>query len=90
MPKYWEKMPGLTIQFVSQEHRWKKRGISIVPTRYKMDYFGGAKFPCTVVIYHHDGHVAVSHAGVEMGQGLNTKVLSYGKNKILNFLQNFI
>ena len=31
-------------------------------------------FPVLVNIYAHDGSVTVHHGGVEMGQGINTKV----------------
>lgn len=37
-----------------------------------MQYFGN--FAAMVSVYAQDGSVAVVHAGIEMGQGINTKV----------------
>ncbi|KAJ8668983.1 hypothetical protein QAD02_000242 [Eretmocerus hayati] len=56
----------------NKENRWKKRGISLVPMKYEFETFG--QFHSLVSIYARDGTVSVSHAGIEMGQGLHTKV----------------
>ena len=40
-------------------------------------------FTTLVSIYHIDGGVTVSHGGVEMGQGINTKVSSIRNFKML-------
>lgn len=53
-------------------NRWKKRGIAAVPMQWPVDYY--EVIYGYVVIYHWDGTVAVTHAGVECGQGINTKV----------------
>jgi len=39
-----------------------------------MEYMGMVKYPASVLAHHNDGYVSVSHGGIEMGQGLNTKV----------------
>lgn len=64
----------------TQENRWKKRGFSVVLCRYPIDYFA-TNLPASIAVYHMDGHIAVSHGGIEMGQGLNTKVALHKKDK---------
>lgn len=58
--------------FSSQANRWKKQGMSLVPMAWLLDLFG--IYPVLISIYHGDGTVAISHGGIEMGQGINTKV----------------
>nr|XP_034607198.1 xanthine dehydrogenase-like isoform X4 [Setaria viridis] len=56
-------------------NRWRKRGISMVPTKLGISF--GAKFmnqAGALVQVYTDGTVLVTHGGVEMGQGLHTKV----------------
>lgn len=40
--------------------------------QWPLFYYG--TIPGYVAIYHYDGTVAVTHGGVECGQGINTKV----------------
>ncbi len=53
------------------ENRWKKRGISLIPTKFGISFTfltlnqGSA----LLHIYAHDGSVGLYHGGVEMGQG---------------------
>lgn len=53
-------------------NRWTKRGIAILPLKYHLEYFN--QQAALVSIYSRDGSVAISHGGIEMGQGINTKV----------------
>ena len=48
--------------------------MGIVPMRYAVHYwFSG--FNIFLSVYAGDGTVALSHSGIEMGQGINTKVV---------------
>eukprot|EP00095_Tigriopus_kingsejongensis_P005797 maker-scaffold88_size394946-snap-gene-2.26 protein:Tk05797 transcript:maker-scaffold88_size394946-snap-gene-2.26-mRNA-1 annotation:"hypothetical protein DAPPUDRAFT_313254" len=69
--KYQERRT--VIQEFNQSNHWKKRGMALVPVRYRHNYFG-TKYHVHISIYAGDGTVAVSHGGIEMGQGINTKV----------------
>jgi xanthine dehydrogenase/oxidase len=57
-------------------HRFRKRGIAAIPTKFGISFT--TKFlnqaGALVHIYQGDGTVLVTHGGVEMGQGLHTKV----------------
>ena len=56
-----------------QCHRWRKRGLGIVPIKYNIQW-RIMNYSVLVSVFNGDGTVAVSHAGIEMGQGINTKV----------------
>lgn len=64
------------VEQFNQANRWKKQGLSVVPVKYGILWEGGY-FNSLVAIYNGDGTVAVNHGGVEMGQGINTKVGSH-------------
>jgi len=57
------------------QHRWKKRGIAALPTKFGISFthktFNQAG---ALVMVYLDGSVLVTHGGVEMGQGLHTKI----------------
>ena len=57
-----------------QANRWRKRGINMMPLRFSLHWDGATPYTVLVSIYAEDGTVAVSHGGVEIGQGINTKV----------------
>ncbi|XP_054265328.1 xanthine dehydrogenase-like [Macrosteles quadrilineatus] len=64
------------VEKFNKENRWKKRGIAVVPTMFGVAYTeqflnqSGA-----LVMIYTDGSVLLSHGGMEMGQGLHTKMI---------------
>jgi xanthine dehydrogenase/oxidase len=63
------------LQF-NRAHRWRKRGISAVPLKFGMGFQPRMMDQATALvnIYATDGSVYLQHGGVEMGQGLHTKM----------------
>ncbi|XP_055604377.1 probable aldehyde oxidase gad-3 [Uranotaenia lowii] len=61
------------IEKFNQQNRWRKRGIAIVPGIHPVVYYGN--FDALVSIHHLDGSVSITHSGVELGQGINTKAV---------------
>jgi xanthine dehydrogenase/oxidase len=80
IPKLWEDIQIsadyqnrlATVQEHNRNNRWTKRGMSLVPVKFGVlwshGWFG------TLVNIYSDGTIAISTGGIEMGQGLNTKV----------------
>ncbi|XP_023950417.2 uncharacterized protein LOC112054759 [Bicyclus anynana] len=53
------------------ENRWKKRGLRACFLRWTP--IGFTSLDVNLNVYNDDGTVAIAHAGVEMGQGINTR-----------------
>ncbi|KAH6767678.1 xanthine dehydrogenase 1 [Perilla frutescens var. hirtella] len=63
------------VEQFNTHNRWKKRGVAIIPTKFGISFT--VKFmnqAGALVHVYTDGTVLVTHGGVEMGQGLHTKV----------------
>ncbi|KAI4874106.1 hypothetical protein NFI96_007919 [Prochilodus magdalenae] len=59
----------------NQQNRWKKRGIAMIPIKYGIGFSEGFLNQAAALVHiYKDGSVLVSHGGVELGQGLHTKV----------------
>jgi xanthine dehydrogenase/oxidase len=63
----------LAVEQYNKANRWRKRGLAVVPIKFPLDW-NNAPFTVFVSIYAVDGTVAIAHAGIEIGQGINVKV----------------
>lgn len=65
------------VELFNKENRWKKRGISMVPLKYGIGFKQMPALNTSTALVHinkEDGSVTAIHGGVEMGQGLHTKI----------------
>ncbi len=70
---YAERREAIT-QF-NATHKWKKRGLAIVPTKFGISFTALFLNQAGALVHiYHDGSVLVAHGGTEMGQGLHTKM----------------
>ncbi|PYH45286.1 putative xanthine dehydrogenase HxA [Aspergillus saccharolyticus JOP 1030-1] len=59
----------------NKEHKWSKRGLAIIPTKFGISFTALFLNQAGALVHiYHDGSVLVAHGGVEMGQGLHTKM----------------
>ncbi|XP_022211869.2 xanthine dehydrogenase [Drosophila obscura] len=61
------------INLFNAQNRWRKRGLGLALMEFPLNTTVGFTYPTTVAIYHEDGSVVVTHGGIEIGQGINTK-----------------
>ncbi|XP_041981242.1 xanthine dehydrogenase-like [Aricia agestis] len=57
----------------NSENRWRKRGLRFSFLRWTPA--GSLYLDITMSVYHDDGTVAITHGGIEMGQGVNTRAI---------------
>lgn len=68
----YEKRKEDIIEF-NKNNRWKKKGIAIMPMKYGA-ILKEQFYTTMVTVFNGDGSVAITHGGIEIGQGINTKV----------------
>ena len=72
----WGSIFLLLLLLLFRANRWKKRGLALTPTKFGVAF--GAWFMnqgAALLHVYTDGSVLLSHGGMEMGQGLHTKML---------------
>ncbi|KAF9972833.1 hypothetical protein BGZ73_003979, partial [Actinomortierella ambigua] len=64
------------IEEFNKQSKWRKRGMAFLPTKYGISFTALHLNQAGSLIHiYHDGSVLLSHGGVEMGQGLHTKMI---------------
>ncbi|KAA8499059.1 Xanthine dehydrogenase [Porphyridium purpureum] len=71
------------IEAFNASHRTRKRGIAAIPTKFGISFtFRTFNQAAALVNIYLDGSVLVSHGGVEMGQGLHTKMIQVAATEL--------
>ncbi|XP_014214853.1 xanthine dehydrogenase-like [Copidosoma floridanum] len=74
LSNYQQRLP--LVEQYNKENRYKKKGIAVIPTKFGICFEtlflnqGGA-----LVHVYTDGSVLLTHGGIEMGQGVHTKMI---------------
>ncbi|XP_068101229.1 aldehyde oxidase-like [Hyperolius riggenbachi] len=73
----------LAIDEFNKQNFWKKKGLAIIPMKFfigsTVTFFAQA---AALVHIYLDGSVLVSHGGVEMGQGVHTKMMQIASHEL--------
>ncbi|CAH1763525.1 16119_t:CDS:10 [Entrophospora sp. SA101] len=60
----------------NSRNRWRKKGLALIPTKFGISYTTLHLNQAGALVHiYNDGSVLISHGGVEMGQGLHTKMI---------------
>jgi xanthine dehydrogenase/oxidase len=60
----------------NKTHTWNKRGMALIPTKFGISFTALFLNQAGALVHiYHDGSVLLAHGGVEMGQGLHTKMI---------------
>ena len=74
------------VEVFNRANRWRKRGIAMLPQKYGIAFTeprGSLNASSALInVNMSDGSVVVTHGGVEMGQGLNTKIAQLAANAL--------
>jgi len=71
------------VEAFNSANRYRKRGLAAVPTMFGISFTATHLNQAGALVHvHKDGTVLVSHGGIEMGQGLHTKIARVAANAL--------
>lgn len=71
------------IQKFNKDNYWKKKGIAIIPLKFTVGFVEKLYHQASALVHiYRDGKVLISHGGVELGQGLHTKIIQIASREL--------
>ncbi|XP_053140097.1 aldehyde oxidase isoform X2 [Hemicordylus capensis] len=72
-----------TVNKFNAHNYWKKKGIAIIPMKFPVGFCTRVLGQAAALVHlYTDGSVLLTHGGVEMGQGLHTKMIQVASREL--------
>ncbi|KAF4014221.1 hypothetical protein G4228_005625 [Cervus hanglu yarkandensis] len=79
------------VEKFNSENYWKKKGLAVVPLKFPVGLCSVAAGQAAALVHVYlDGSVLVTHGGIEMGQGVHTKMIQDACQTLLKRLEPII
>ncbi|KAK1336525.1 hypothetical protein QTO34_002556 [Cnephaeus nilssonii] len=77
------------VEKFNSENSWKKKGLAMVPVKFPVGLGSRAAGQAAALVHIYlDGSVLVTHGGIEMGQGVHTKMIQVASRELRMPLSN--
>ncbi|XP_066474787.1 aldehyde oxidase 1-like [Tiliqua scincoides] len=72
-----------TVNKFNNQNYWKKKGIAVIPLKFPVGIYQRALSQAAALVHlYTDGSVLLIHGGIEMGQGLHTKMIQVASREL--------
>ncbi|XP_072835150.2 aldehyde oxidase isoform X2 [Pogona vitticeps] len=73
----------MEVEEFNKHNYWRKKGIVIIPLKYSVGFQPMYLNQAAALVHIYlDGHVLVTHGGVELGQGIHTKIIQVASREL--------
>ncbi|NP_001274196.1 aldehyde oxidase 1 [Equus caballus] len=73
----------VAVEKFNSENYWKKKGLAMVPLKFPVGVLSTAAAQAAALVHIYlDGSVLVTHGGIEMGQGVHTKMIQVASREL--------
>ncbi|NP_001295373.1 aldehyde oxidase [Callithrix jacchus] len=73
----------VVVEKFNMENYWKKKGLAMVPLKFPVGLGSRAAGQAAALVHIYlDGSVLVTHGGIEMGQGVHTKMIQVASREL--------